>query len=77
MNPLIPAPIDVAYALLAVCFFVLAVIALIMLWREHAEECDIFRAVMFSILTVFVPFVGAVVTIVNIRKRESSTLNSL
>lgn len=77
MSPLVPTFIDVVYALLAVFFFVLAIIALVMLWREYAEEHDISRAILLSILTVFVPCIGAVVTIVNIRKRKNAALHSL
>lgn len=77
MNPLVPAPIDVVYSLLALVAFVLAIVALVMVWREYAEKRDISRALLLSILTVFVPFIGAIATIVNVRQRKNSTLNSL
>ena len=77
MNPLVPTPIDVVYALLALVALVLAVIALVMVWREYAEERNITRAIVLSIVTVFVPLVGAIATIVNVRQRKNSTLNSL
>ena len=77
MNPLVPTPADVVYALLALVAFVLTVIALFMVWREYAEKRDISRALLFSILTALVPFIGAIVTIVNVRQRKNSTQNSL
>lgn len=77
MNPLVPTPIDVVYLLLALVAFVLVAVALVMVWREEAEERDITRAIVLSILTLFVPFIGAIATIVNVRQRKNSTQNSL
>lgn len=70
MNPLVPTLIEVVYWLLAIVAFVLVVVALVMVWREEAEKRDVSRAVVLSILTLFVPVVGAIATIVNVRKRK-------
>lgn len=74
MNPLVPTSVDMAYLLLAVLLavvsFVLLVVALVMVWREEAEERDISRALVLSILTLFVPVVGAIATLVNVKRRK-------
>lgn len=71
MNPLVPTPVDVVYGVLAAASFVLTVVALVVVWREEVEDRDISRAIFLSILVLLVPFVGAIATIVNVRKHKT------
>lgn len=70
MNPLVPTPTDVVCGVLATVNSILILIALFIVWSEYAEERNIARAIWLSALTIFVPLIGAVATIVNVRKRK-------
>lgn len=71
MNPLVSTPSDVAFAVLATFSIVMAIVALFMVWQEERVKRDVARAILLSILTLFVPFIGAIVAMMSVKTRQS------
>lgn len=59
-NPLVPAGYDIAWAAIAALLVVLVVFALVSIART-AHRLTLFQALIWVLVTIFVPVVGAIV----------------